>query len=84
MDAALEQANLGHRLWVGRTWTPPNDGRANLPVCPNLTASKRSKAGGTIGICAQEHRSARSGGSLGGAASPPYLGGVKLRPCGLR
>jgi len=28
--------------------TRTNDGRANLPVCPNLTASKRSKAGGTV------------------------------------
>ena len=41
-----------------------NDGRANLPVCPNLTASKRSNAGG----------------SLGGAATPPYRGGVQLGP----
>jgi hypothetical protein len=30
--------------------TTTNDGRANLPVCPNLTASKRSNAGGTVGI----------------------------------
>jgi hypothetical protein len=30
--------------------TAPNDGRANLPVCFNLTASKRSDAGGTVGI----------------------------------
>ena len=29
--------------------TTTNDGRANLPVCPNLTASKRSNAGGTMG-----------------------------------
>jgi hypothetical protein len=27
-----------------------SDGRANLPVCLNLTASKRSNAGGTIGM----------------------------------
>jgi hypothetical protein len=28
-----------------------------------------------------EHRSARSGGILGGAAAPPYLcGGAKIRP----
>ena len=61
--------------------TSTNDGRANLPVCPNLTAGKRSDAGGTMGIRTREHRSARSGGSLGGAAAPPYLGGgVKLRP----
>jgi hypothetical protein len=61
--------------------TPTNDGRANLPVCPYLTAGKRSDAGGTMGIRTPEHRSARSGGSLGGAAAPPYLGGgVKLRP----
>jgi len=35
-----------------------------------------------MGMRTQEHRSARSGGSLGGAAAPPYLGGggVKLRP----
>jgi hypothetical protein len=26
-----------------------NDGGANLPVCPNLTASQRSNAGGTMG-----------------------------------
>ena len=59
--------------------TTTNDGRANLPVCPNLTASKRSHAGGTLGLRTPEHRSARSGGSLGGAAAPPYLGcGVKL------
>jgi hypothetical protein len=52
-----------------------------LPVCPNLTASQRSNAGGTLGIRTPEHRSARSGESLGGAAAPPYLGGgVKLRP----
>jgi hypothetical protein len=30
--------------------TIPNDGRANLPVCPNLTARQRSNAGGTMGI----------------------------------
>jgi hypothetical protein len=30
--------------------TTTNEGRANLPVCPNLTASKRSNAGGTMGI----------------------------------
>jgi hypothetical protein len=59
--------------------TTNNDGRANLPVCANLTASKRSDAGGTMGMRTQEHRSARSGGSLGGAAiipggaaAPPY------------
>src|ERR1035437_6192749 len=62
--------------------TPTTDGRANLPVCPNLTASQRSNAGGTLGIRTPEHRSARSGESLGGAAAPPYLGGVKLRPPG--
>jgi hypothetical protein len=57
----------------------PNDGRANLPVCPNLTASQRSNAGGTVGIHTPEHRSACSGENLGGAAAPPYLGGgVKL------
>jgi len=39
--------------------TAPNDGRANLPVCPILTARKRSDAGGTMGIRTQEHRSAR-------------------------
>jgi len=56
--------------------TITNDGRANLPVCQNPTASKRSDAGGTIlGIRTQEHRS-RSCGSLGGAAAPPYLGGA--------
>jgi hypothetical protein len=60
--------------------TPTTDGRANLPVCPNLTASQRSNAGGTMGIRTPEHRSARSGESLGGVAAPPYLGGVKLRP----
>src|ERR1035437_5307842 len=56
--------------------TPTTDGRANLPVCPNLTASQRSDAGGTLGIRTPEHRSARCGGSLGGAAAPPYLGVV--------
>ena len=61
--------------------TTTTDGRANLPVCPNLTASERSNAGGTMGIRTRGHRSARSGESLGGAAAPPYLGGgVKLRP----
>jgi hypothetical protein len=30
--------------------TPTKDGGANLPVCPNLSASKRSDAGGTMGI----------------------------------
>jgi hypothetical protein len=60
---------------------PTTDGRANLPVCSNLTASQRSNAGGTMGIRTPEHRSARSGESLGGAAAPPYPGGgVKLRP----
>ena len=48
--------------------TTTNDGRANLPVCLNLTASQHSNAGGTLGIRTREHRSARSGGSLGGAA----------------
>jgi hypothetical protein len=34
-----------------------------------------------MGIRTPEHRSARSGGSLGGAAVPPYLGGgVEVRP----
>jgi hypothetical protein len=77
---------------IGRGWhrwthldTTTNDGRANLPVCPNLTASQRSNAGGTLGIRTREHRSARSCGSLGGAAAPPYLGGgVKLRPAPVR
>jgi len=65
--------------------TPTTDGRANLPVCPNLTASQRSNAGGTLGMRTREHRSARSGGSLGGAAAPPHLGGgVKLRPSATR
>jgi hypothetical protein len=60
---------------------PTNDGRANLPVCPNFTVSQRSNAGGTMGIRTPEHRSARSGGSLGGAAAPPKLGGgVEGRP----
>ena len=53
--------------------TPTNDGRANLPVCPNLPASQRSNAGGTLGRRTREHRSARSCGSLGGAAAPPSL-----------
>jgi hypothetical protein len=57
-----------------------NNGRANLLVCPDLTASQRSHAGGIMGIRTPEHRSARSGRSLGGAAAPPYLGGVKSRP----
>jgi len=70
-DAALNGVHLD---------TTTTDGRANLPVCPNLTASQRSNAGGTLGIRMPEHRSARSGGRLGGAAAPPYLGGVKLRP----
>jgi hypothetical protein len=62
--------------------TPTKDGRANLPVCPNLTASKRNDAGGTMAHKpTPEHRSARSGGILGGAAAPPYLcGGAKIRP----
>src|ERR1039458_8722805 len=33
---------------------PTNDGRPNLPVCPNLSASKRSDAGGTMGIRTKE------------------------------
>jgi hypothetical protein len=66
--------------WLGATGQYTNDGRANLPVCPNLTASKRSNAGGTMGIRTPEHRSAHSSGSLGGAAAPPYLGGgVEVR-----
>jgi hypothetical protein len=49
----------------------PNDGRANLLVCPNLIASQRSNAGGIMsGISTQEHRCASSCGSLGGAAAP--------------
>src|ERR1035437_6566977 len=61
--------------------TPTNDGRAKLPVCPNLTASQRSDAGGTLGGRTPENRSARSRGRLCRAAAPPYLGGgVKLRP----
>jgi hypothetical protein len=60
--------------------TATNDGRANLPVCPNLTASKRSDAGGTMGIWTRELRSTCSGGSMGGAAAPPYLGGgIRVR-----
>ena len=74
--------------------TPTNDGRANLPVCPNLPASQRSNAGGTLGRRTREHRSARSCGSLGGAsayvslqrdkAAPPYLGGGVRRSFGTR
>jgi hypothetical protein len=33
-----------------------------------------------MGICTPEHRSACSGGSLGGAAAPPYLGGSVAAP----
>src|ERR1035441_4688074 len=63
--------------------TATNDGGANLPVCPiSPTASSTMLAEhGDM----QEHRSARSCGSLGGAstyvslqrdkAAPPYLGG---------
>ena len=53
--------------------TTTNDGRANLPVCPNLTASQRSNAGGTMGMRAREHRFARSGGSLGGQRRPTLV-----------
>jgi hypothetical protein len=61
--------------------TPANEGRANLPVCSNLTASQRSDAGGTMGIRTRELRSACSGGRMGGAAAPPCLGGgIRLRP----
>jgi hypothetical protein len=53
--------------------TTTNDGWANLPVCPNLTASQRSNAGGTMGMRAREHRFARSGGSLGGQRRPTLV-----------
>jgi hypothetical protein len=79
-DAFIGKSEIWKR---GTEWalldTTTTDGRANLPVCPNLTASQRSNAGGTMGIRTPEHRSARSGGSLGGAAiipggaaAPPY------------
>jgi hypothetical protein len=57
---------MNKTAWRAQLDTPTNDARANLPVCPNLTASQRSNAGGTLGIRTREHRSARSGGSLGG------------------
>jgi hypothetical protein len=79
---------------LGRRGTPTNDGKADLPVCPNLTVGKRSDAGGTMAIRTQEHGFVRSGGSLGGAsayvslqrdkAAPAHLGGVKLYPAGYR
>jgi hypothetical protein len=50
-----------------------NDGRANLPVCPNLTASKRSNAGETMWIRTQEHHSARSGGIWAARQRRPTL-----------
>jgi hypothetical protein len=63
------QNEFSQKLGAGRNFDIlTNDGRANLPVCPNLTASQRSNAGGTMGIRTREHRSTRSGGSLGGAA----------------
>jgi len=38
-----------------------NDGGANLLVCLNLTASKRSNADGTMGLRTQEHRKRQPG-----------------------
>jgi hypothetical protein len=63
--------------------TAPNDGRANLPVCPILTARKRSDAGGTMGIRTQEHRSARSVEVWAARQHQPYLGG-SARLCPIR
>ena len=44
-----------------------------------VIGGQRSHAGGTMGIRTREHRSARSGGRLGGAAAPPHLGGGRRR-----
>jgi hypothetical protein len=60
--------------------TNTNNGRANLPVCPNLTASQRGDAGGSMGIRTQEHRSARSCGNLGGASAYVSLQRDKAAP----
>jgi len=51
---------MAHRVCPAKSlWahldTPTNDGGANLPVCPNLIASKRSDAGGTMGIYAHKN-----------------------------
>jgi hypothetical protein len=83
-DAAANKQFIvaGGKKRLAQPDTPTKEGRATLPVCPNLTASKRSDAGGTMAHKpTPEHRSARSGGSLGGAAAPPYLcGGAKIHP----
>jgi hypothetical protein len=68
---------------VKTSLTPANDG-ANLLVCPNLTASERSNAGGTMEIRAQEHRFACSRGSLGEQRGPTHMptipGSGQLKP----
>ena len=43
-----------------------------LRFAPFSPPGKRSDAGGTMGLRSQVHRSARSGGSLGGAAAPRH------------
>ena len=64
--------------------TAPNDGRANLPVCLNLTASKRSDAGGTMGIYTRKNIALLVLVEVWAARQrPPYLGGgIKLRHVG--
>src|ERR1039458_430736 len=60
--------------------TPTNDGRANLPVCPNLSASKRSDAGGTMGIRTKEkHLPLLLGGRRGSRCRPVLL--VRVSRC---
>jgi len=64
--------------------TAPNDGRANLPVCLNLTASKRSDAGGTMGIYTRKNITLLVLVEVWAARQrPSYLvGGIKLRHVG--
>jgi len=64
------KAKLHYRRVPDKT---TNDGRANLPVCLNLTASQRSDAGGTMGIRRGEHRFARSGGIGAARQRPPLM-----------
>ena len=54
--------------------TNTNDGRANLPVCQNLTASQRSDADGTMRIRRKNIAPLVLGEVWAARQRPPYLG----------
>jgi hypothetical protein len=70
----------GRSLWAH--FDCPQRWQGKPAGLPKSHHPQAQRCGGTMRIRTQEHRSACVGGSLGGAATPPYLdgGGVKMRP----